>query len=137
MPRPGLPKKIETQDRALIYDPNRDDWYEALLTAYRPPGKYAKIDIATTETHTIIAGKEGATIKIMAIFFTTEDEVDITLYDGATAMSGAMSFGASGEPKGAVMTFPYTPLELSEGSSFLLGLDSDVQVSGLVCYYST
>lgn len=54
--------------------------------------------------------------------------------DGATELSGAMSFGASGEPKGMVSNFNSEYLEMTDGNSFQITLTTDIQVSGLVCY---
>lgn len=74
-------------------------------------------------------------IRIVSIFFTVAGEVNITLYGGEFEISGPMDFGGTSEPRGIVIPFPYSPLELREGKSFRIHLSAAVQVSGTVCYY--
>jgi hypothetical protein len=92
------------------------------------------INIATAATHTIIPGAPGRRIKIFQIFFTVGGEVNITLYNGAEAMTGAMDFGGVGEPRAAVIPNDGRPLNLDEGQDFRILLSAAVQVSGLVNY---
>ncbi len=129
------PIPIETSEIANVYDPTTSKWHSAFQAIFRAPSKCAAIDVATAAAHTIIPGIALAKIRIQTIFFTTSGEVNITLYDGDTAISGPMDFGGTSEPRGIVIPFPYSPLELSEGADFKINLSEAAQVSGTVCYY--
>ncbi len=129
------PKQVETRDRASIYNATLNEWAEAWQAIFRPSANAAAINIATATTHTIIPGVSGKRIKLISLFFTVAGEVNVTLYNGITAISGAMDFGGTSEPRGMVAPFPYSPLELSEGENFRIALSAAVQVSGTVCYY--
>ncbi|MDP2105183.1 MAG: hypothetical protein Q8J76_04240 [Desulfobulbaceae bacterium] len=129
------PIPIDTTDIARVYNAERNEWYNSFLAAFRPAAKYAAINISTATTHTIIAGVSKKKIRIVSLFFTVADEVNVTLYDGSSAISGPMDFGAAAEPRGIVIPFPYSPLELGEGNAFTITLSAAVQVSGTVCYY--
>lgn len=132
MPEP-LP--IETRDRASIFNAVLDEWFEGWQAVFRPSASYQAITVATAATHTIIPGVTGKRLRIVSLFFTVAGEVNITLYDGGSAISGPMDFGGTSEPRGIVIPFPYSPLELGDGNAFKIGLSAAVQVSGLVCYY--
>jgi len=95
----------------------------------------AAINIATIATHEIIAAESGLQIKITSIFFTVGGEVNITLYDGAAAVTGAMDFGGTSEPRGMVVALGQCPIELRTGSAFNIAIDAAIQVSGNVTYY--
>ncbi len=129
------PLQVETRDRASIYNAVRDEWFEGWQAVFRPSAVYKAINIASIATHTIIPGVSGKRIRIVSLFFTVAGEVNVTLYDGSTAFSGPMDFGGVSEPRGIVIPFPYSPLELSEGAAFNINLSAAVQVSGTVCYY--
>lgn len=129
------PIPIDTCDRARIYNTSLNIWYDAWLAVYRPSTKYAAINISSVGSHIIVPGSPGKKIKIVSLFFTVAGEVNVTLYDGASAISGPMDFGATSEPRGIVIPFPYSPLELGEGNNFKIALSAAVQVSGTVCYY--
>ena len=128
------PIPIETSEIANVYDPTTSKWHSALQAIFRAPAKYAAINIATAATHVIIPGIALSKIRIHNIFFTVAGEVNVTIYDGDTAISGPMDFGGTSEPRGIVIPFPYSPLELSEGADFKINLSAAVQVSGTVCY---
>jgi hypothetical protein len=96
--------------------------------------QFEKIDIATAATHVIVPGASGRRIKIMQIFFTVGGEVNITLYNGAEAMTGAMDFGGASEPRAIVIPNDGRPLMLDESAAFSILLSAAVQVSGLVNY---
>ncbi len=131
---PG-PLQVETRDRASIYNAVLDLWFEGWQAVFRPSAIYKPINISSAATHTIIPGVARKKIRIVSLFFTVAGEVNITLYDGALAISGPMDFGGTSEPRGIVIPFPYSPLELTEGNSFQIKLSDAVQVSGTVCYY--
>ena len=129
------PLQIETRDLALIYNAARDEWYEGWQAVFRPSAVSAAINISASGLSTIISGVVNKRIKVVSLFFTVAGEVNVTLYDGASVISGPMDFGGTSEPRGIVVPFPYSPLELGAGNDFKINLSAAVQVSGTVCYY--
>lgn len=129
------PLQIETRDRASIFNAVLNEWFEGWQTVFRPSAHYKAINIDTAGSHTIIPGASRKRIRIVSFFFTVGSEVNITLYDGSAMISGHMDFGGSSEPRGIVVPFPYSPLELGESNGFKINLSVAVQVSGTVCYY--
>lgn len=129
------PLQIETRDRASIFNKPLNEWFEGWQAVFRPSAIHAAINIALSGGHTIVSGVSGKRIRIVSLFFTVSDEVDVTLYDGGSPFSGPMDFGGTSEPRGIVIPFPYSPLELGEGNAFEINLSAAVQVSGTVCYY--
>lgn len=129
------PLQVETRDRASIYNAVLNEWFEGWQAVFRPSASYKAINIASATTHTIIPGVSGKRIRIVSLFFTVAGEVNVTLLDGSTSISGLMDFGGTSEPRGIVIPFPYSPLELGAGNAFEIGLSAAVQVSGTVCYY--
>ena len=95
----------------------------------------AKIDIATTATHEIIAAPYGKRLYICSMFFTVAGEVNITLLSGTTPLTGAMDFGGTNEPRGMVAPMGLGPLPCSLGEPFNIELSADIQVSGACTYY--
>lgn len=100
-----------------------------------PVVAYAKIDIATAASHTIILGAVGRRIRIFFLTFTVAGDVNVTLYDGAETITGAMDFGGVSEPRGVVMPPDGKYLECDTGNNFKILLSAAVQTSGL-CLYS-
>lgn len=129
------PLQVETRDRASIYNAVLGEWLEGWQAVFRPSAESAKIDIVSAATHIIIPGLSLKKIRIVSLFFTVAGDVNVTLYDGSAAISGPMDFGGTSEPRGIVIPFPYSPLELSAGAAFRIELSAAVQVSGTVCYY--
>ena len=95
----------------------------------------AKIDFTGTGDHTIVSGQSGKQIKIATIVFTVGGETNITLKAGATAITGAMDFGGTDEPRGIVDTHGYCAYELPTGAALVIHSSIDVQVSGYVTGY--
>lgn len=95
----------------------------------------AVINIATAASHTIIAAVSGRKINITSFLFTAGGDVNITLVNGSTALTGAMDFGGTSEPRGMVSNFGDNAIELTPGNAFVITLSAAVQVSGLVAYY--
>lgn len=94
----------------------------------------AVINIATAAIHVIIEGAPGRVIRIGTFFFTVSGAVDVTFYDGASEITGAMDLGDVSEPRGIVVSTARGPIRLQEGNDFSIGLSANVQVSGLVTY---
>lgn len=94
----------------------------------------AIINVATAATHEIIPANPGRKIKINFLTFTVGGDVNITLYDGAFAFTGAMDFGGAGEPRGIVLPPDGQAIELNDSAAFNMLLSAAVQVSGFVLY---
>lgn len=94
----------------------------------------APINIATAAKHTIISGAADRRIRIHFLAFTVGGECDITLYDGVVAISGAMDFGGTSEPRGIVMGQGGVPFHVEIMQDFSILLSAAVQVSGFVVY---
>lgn len=136
------PLQIETRDRASIHNAVLDEWFEGWQAVFRPSAIYKAINIAAAGYHQIIPHVSLKRIRLVSLFFTVAGEVNVTFYDGlilkpllCLPISGPMDFGGVSEPHGIVIPFPYSPLELSESSDFIIHLSAGVQVSGTVCYY--
>lgn len=97
--------------------------------------KTAVINIATAATHTIVAAVSGKKISIVALVFTVAGEVNVTLQSNATAISGAMDFGGTDEPRGIAQVNGNYPLQTNTGEAFKMTLSAAIQVSGYVTYY--
>jgi hypothetical protein len=96
--------------------------------------EYSIINIATAATHVIVEAIAGRKILISFLTWTVGGEVNITLYEGANPISGAMDFGGASEPRGIVMHPDAGYLELDEGKAFRILLSAAVQVSGFLLY---
>jgi len=96
----------------------------------------AVINIATAVTHEIIPAVTGEKIKIVNLMFTVAGETNITLRSDANAISGAMDFGGTDEPRGMVQHFGDAPLETVSSEAFKITLSDAVQVSGYVTYFT-
>lgn len=94
------------------------------------------ISFAGAASHEIIAAVAGKKIKITNLMFTVAGEVNITLQSAATALSGALDFGAVSEPRGMVHALGSFPLETAAGEAFNILASTGVQVSGYVTYYT-
>jgi len=113
----------------LGYTPNP----EGVLTM--PTIRRAVINKATAATHELIAAVSGSKISIVSLALTVGGEVNITFLSKATALSGAMDFGGTDEPRGMTHHFGDCPLQTAEGEAFNMTLSAAVQVSGMITYY--
>lgn len=91
--------------------------------------------VNTSPTSMIIPAASGVCHHICSLAFTVAGEVNITFNDEGTGLSGAMDFGASGEPKGMTHSFGLAPLPCAEGKKFEFDLSGAVYVDGVVTYY--
>ncbi len=125
----------------MVYDALADDWYPAFQTVFRSNTLGAPISVSTAGNHLIIPGVANKSIRIVSLFFTVGSVVPpativgITLFDGDVAISGPMLFSGGSGPRGIVIPFPYSPLGLHVGNSFLLHTSVDVPVAGMACYF--
>lgn len=94
----------------------------------------AIINVATAATHEIIPASPGRKIMINFLTFTVGGDVNITLYEGAYAFTGALDFGGAGEPRGIVLPPDGQALELKDSCAFNMLLSAAVQVSGFALY---
>ena len=130
------PTPVEIADTILIYNAAGNTWSKGFWNLFRKEGayKYAAINFSTAITSTIIAAVAGKRTYLSSLFFTVGGLTDITLYDGATPISGPMDFGGSAEPRGMVIPLGSFPIELGNGNYFGIKSSSAVQVSGTVVY---
>lgn len=96
----------------------------------------AKIDFNTAATHSIIALVAGEKIKIKNIMLTVAGETNLTFQSDATALTGALDFGGTDEPRGMVHNFGDAPLETIVNEAFKITSSGAVQVSGYVTYFT-
>lgn len=96
----------------------------------------AVINFATAATHSIIAAVSGKKIKITNIMLTVAGETNLTLKSSTTAISGALDFGGTDEPRGMAHHLGDHPLETLTGNAFQITSSGAVQVSGYVTYYA-
>ena len=90
------------------------------------------INFATAGDHELVAGQAGKKIKVTSLTFTVAGETNITMYGGATAITGPMDFGGTNEPRGIVIPHGYVPYEVATGQALIVNSSAAVQVSGYV-----
>lgn len=95
----------------------------------------APIDIAPGGDGTIVECEADEVINITTLVFTVGAMTNITLYNGAVAITGPMDFGGDDEPRGMVVSQGFLPYQLTAGSSFIIDSSEDVQISGYVTGY--
>ena len=84
----------------------------------------------------IVAAVAGKKIKIVNMAFTVDAEVNITFESATTAISGAMDFGATNEPRGMVQHFGDFPMETVAGEAFQILTVGAGKVNGYVTYFT-
>ncbi len=94
----------------------------------------AAINFSTAIDSTIIAAVAASKIHLCGLLFTVGGETNITLKFGATAKTGAMDFGGTGEPKGIVAPI-WFDIPLGTNEAFVIASSAAVQVSGWAWYY--
>jgi len=94
------------------------------------------ISFSGAATHSIIALVAAKKIKITNLMFTVAGETNLTLKSATDAISGAMDFGGTDEPRGMVQHFGDHPLETAAGEAFQITASAAVQVSGYATYYT-
>lgn len=117
--QPGPPHRAQEEEEVIIM----------------PAIRKAKIDIATADDHEIIEAVAGKKISIANIALTVGGETTLTFKSGTTAISGAMNFGGTDEPRGMTHGLGEYPLQTTIGEAFVLSISLGVQVSGYVTYY--
>ncbi|GAJ05438.1 unnamed protein product, partial [marine sediment metagenome] len=97
--------------------------------------QHAIISFATATTHDITLDEPTGSYHITSIMFTVDGDVGIILRDESDLISGPMSFGGTGEPRGMTHNFGQIPLKCAAGKKFQMTLDAIIQVSGVITYY--
>ena len=95
----------------------------------------ARINIATAATHDIIAAVADVKHHITSIMFTVAGQVNVTLINEGTNLTGAMDFGGTNEPRGMTHNYGQIPMVCGTNKKFQILLSAAVQVSGVVTYY--
>ena len=95
----------------------------------------AVIDFSTAASHTIAAAVAGKVIHITNLTLTVGGETNLTFKSGTTAISGAMDFGGTNEPRGISDHLGCCPLKTTVGEAFVITSSAAVQVSGYVTGY--
>ncbi len=94
------------------------------------------ITFATAATHEVIAAVSGKKVKITNLMLTVAGETNLTFKSNTTALSGALDFGGTDEPRGMVQHFGDSPLETAEGEAFNITSSGAVQLSGYATYFT-
>lgn len=95
----------------------------------------AKIDFSGAEDAEIVAAVAGQKISVAAMALTVGGETNLTFKSDTTAISGAMDFGGTDEPRGFTHGFGDYPLQTAGGEAFVITSSIAVQVSGYITYY--
>jgi len=117
-----------TQDGALQVSVQEDPVSSKVL-------KQVAINENTAASNEIIAAIAGKQLCIVNLVFTVGGEINITLQSATNALSGAMDFGGTNEPRGFVSNHGDFPLKTVSGEAFNILMSAAVQVSGYVVYY--
>lgn len=96
--------------------------------------KRAKISFTTAADNTIVAAVTGKKIQVRSYAFTVAAEVNLTWKSGSTAISGAMDFGGTDEPRGISRYLGKYPIETVAGEALVLTNVGAGQVSGDLTY---
>lgn len=96
--------------------------------------KRAVISFATAASHSIVAAVTGKKIQLRSVALTVAGETNLTWKSGTTAISGAMDFGGTDEPRGISHGLGKYPLETVAGEALVLASSGAVQVSGYITY---
>lgn len=119
--------------RAITADPSASSSVVPPLPPTPATSSRAAINIAAAGDNTVIAAVVGQTIRIYHYDLVVNNNVVVTLKDGAAAMSGPYQFTA-----GAGMAYDAPggiyPIVLTAGSAFVINLGGAVQVSGFIQY---
>lgn len=130
--KPPPPEQIITAEYASVFDQAANKYEDWVLSAYRPFSDVRPINFAGGGQQQIIGLESGVDAAVQMISFVVGGETNITLYFGGLPISGPMDFGAAGEPRGMVMSFPYPGFKVK--GNFSIGSSAAVQVSGMASF---
>lgn len=97
--------------------------------------KYVPFRSNSTDPIEIVGATAGQKIHVVNLMFTVTGAVAVILYSGTDPISGAMDFGDTGEPKGAVIPLGLGPIVCRTGEAFNIDLDAAEYISGFCTYY--
>ena len=97
--------------------------------------KYVPFRSNSTDPIEIVGATAGQKIHVVNLVFTVTGAVSVILYSGTDPISGAMDFGDTGEPKGAVIPLGLGPIVCRTGEAFNIDLDAAEYISGFCTYY--
>ncbi len=97
----------------------------------------AVISFATAADQTIVTADATKKIKVVSLRLTVAGETNLIFKRAATAISGAMDFGGTSEPRGMVDngTIECPILETDVNEAFVITNSAAIQVSGWIRYY--
>ncbi len=102
-------------------------WWKDLHTA--------SINIDDAATEIIIMPNPNFLLYIATIVITVSGETDISFHFGVFGDTGAMDFGADGEPRGIVIATGNSPISCGTGSLQITTTGAGIHVGGFVSYY--
>lgn len=132
----GIPKRVKLNEMVDVYDEKRTRWYTAKWSLFEAGEdiEYSPISISVAGTYNIVGGIQGRRIIITSITLTVDGECFITLSSSYGNISGAMPFGAAGQPMGMAAGTGAYFIPLQEGAGFNITVSADVNVGGFVTY---
>jgi len=96
---------------------------------------YAPFRSNSIEPIEIVGATAGQKIHVVNLMFTVTGAVAVILYSGTDPISGAMDFGDTGEPMGAMIPLGLGPIVCGTNEAFNIDLDAAVYISGFCTYY--
>lgn len=103
-----------------------------MAPAQANPLTQAPINFATSGNNTIVAAVAGKVVKVYRMTLTVGGATNITLYNGATALTGPIPLATNGS---YVLDFSGIPWYTTTASNaFIINSSAAVQVSGALDY---
>lgn len=90
----------------------------------------AVIDFSNTGDNAVVSGSANQTIRVFRLFFVSSDATIITLKNGSTALTGAMTLSAGGA---FVLDYQCEPwFRTTAGNGFIISQTGTAQISGRI-----
>jgi prepilin-type processing-associated H-X9-DG protein len=90
------------------------------------------VNITTSGNHTIVAATTAKLTTVYKLFLVANGNVNVTFYDGSTALSGPLALMADGS---IILNFDNNPwFTGSVNSNFIIATDEAVTVGGAIYY---
>lgn len=99
---------------------------------YGPRHTEVKLDFSGTGDTTVVAAVASKRIKVHRFFFTVDAATTVKFKDGATDLTGFMSFTASGANFSDASGDPW--FTTTAGNAFIINQSGTAQVSGRLYY---
>jgi len=97
--------------------------------------KYSPFRSNSTDPIEIVGATADQKIHVVNLMFTVTGAVGVILLSGTDPISGAMDFGDTGEPMGAMIPLGLGPIVCGTNEAFNIDLDAAVYISGFCNYY--